>query len=121
MIYYFDGFTIWKNPSPKGGGFTVVDQYNNLIIRKDIFKVGFTCNEAELLGCLFSAELASHGDTLVTDSKNTIAWVKSGNPKARPDLKEVASKAKELIKLKVIKLEWVPREENLAGVYNEAY
>lgn len=121
MTYYFDGFTFYGNPSPKGGGYTVTDDHGNLIKRQEIYKIGFTNNEAELLGCLFSAELASRGDVLVTDSKNTIAWTRSGNPKARPDLKETAGKIKELLKLKNLTLEWTPREENLAGILNETY
>jgi ribonuclease HI len=121
MTYYFDGFTLYGNPSPKGGGFTVTDVDGMLIKRQEVFKVGMTNNEAELLGCLFSAKLANHGDTLVTDSKNTIAWVRRGIPKARPDLTPEASEAKELIKLKNLTLEFVPREENLAGILNETY
>ena len=120
MEIHFDGFTIGHQPSNIGGGYSIVDQYNNILVaRKVILKTHFTSNEGELQGCLAAAELASWGDTLITDSMNTFYWVRSGNPKARPDLKGVAQAAKRAIQEKNLTLEWRRREENLAGHFNE--
>jgi|ERR1035441_100156 hypothetical protein len=119
MTYHCDCFVYGGNPSDKGGGFTITDEQGNLLWQVEKLKPGFTNNEGELLGVLYAAMLASHGDTIVTDSQNTIAWTRSGNPKARPDLRSFAGLAKKLISLKTLTLIWKPREENAAGVYNE--
>ena len=119
MKWYIDGFTIGGNPSSVGGGFTVLDENNKLIKQEQIFKEKFTCNEGELLGMLYATKIASENDTIITDSKNTIFWVKSGRPKARPDLTQQASEAKEMIEQKNLIIEWCGRDKNLAGIYND--
>lgn len=100
MRYHSDCFVYGPNPSPRGGGFTITDSKGNLIYQEEILKAGFTNNEGELLGVLRALELASHGDTVVTDSQCTAAWVRSGKPKARPDLEEFAAPAKLLVQMK---------------------
>jgi hypothetical protein len=119
MTYHTDCFVYGGNPSSKGGGFTITDEQGNLLWQVEKLKPGFTNNEGELLGVLYAAMLASHGDTIVTDSQNTIAWTKSGKPKARPDLTSFAALAKRLIALKSLSLMWTPRQQNKAGIYNE--
>lgn len=119
MIYYADGYTINSNPSNTGGGYTVVDENNKLIEEKEFLIKGFTNNEAELRSALAAIAIASHNDTVIIDSMNTFYWIRSGNPKARPDLKELCSSAKRLARQKNISIIWKPREENLAGHYNE--
>jgi ribonuclease HI len=121
MIIYSDGFTLISNPSPIGGGYTIVDEFDNLIKTETIYKKGMTNNEAELLGVLEALRLCSHQDTVVTDSRNTMAWIKSGNPKARPDLKDLCSEAKKLVSYKQVSVIWKPRAVNLAGIYNEEH
>jgi ribonuclease HI len=119
MIYYSDGFTLIGNPSPLGGGYTIVDESNDLIKTETVYKKGLANNEAELLGVLEALKLCSRQDTIITDSQNTLAWIKSGNPKARPDLKEMCIEAKELVSYKQVSVIWKPRAVNLAGIYNE--
>lgn len=119
MVYYSDGFTLISNPSPIGGGYTIVDEYDNLIKTETIYKKGLTNNEAELLGVLEALKLCSRKDTIITDSQNTMAWIKNANPKARPDLKELCVEAKELVSYKQVSIIWKPRAANLAGIYNE--
>jgi ribonuclease HI len=119
MIYYTDGFTIGGNPGKVGGGYTIVDERNNLIEHVTIEKPGVTNNETELLGVLAALKLCSHGDKIITDSENTRAWIKSGKPKARPDLKPLCAEAKELAERKQVTIEWQSRAQNLAGIYNE--
>lgn len=120
MTYYVDGFNYHGNPSPTGGGYTIFDEAK-LIKRQEILKPGLTNNEAELLAVLAAAQLADEKDTIYTDSMNTIYWCRSGKPKARPDLKDQANAVKRLLYSKKLKLKWIPREQNLAGFYNDAY
>lgn len=117
--YHSDGFMIGSNPSPKGGGVTVVGPDGPM--RRFIYKKGLTSNEAELRSVLFAAMLATSGSTIVTDSQNTCRWVASGRPKARPDLTVFAQNAKALIRGKGLTLQWRPRRENKAGQFNEKY
>lgn len=123
--YHFDGFTIHGNPSKIGGGFTIKSEdgflFTHKILRNPVLFDGrpFTNNEGELLGAVFAAAMAPVGTTLVTDSKNTIAWLASANPKARPDLKWLCALGAALIKQKNLTLKWLPRDYNLAGQHNE--
>lgn len=119
MIYYTDGFTIFSNPSDFGGGYTIVDEKNNLKERCQFDKKGFTNNEGELLGVYNCLLFCKKGDVIITDSKCITFWCKSGKSKARPDLNEKIMMSKMLLFEKSVKLEWKPREENLAGHYNE--
>lgn len=118
MKWFVDGFTYRSNPSEIGGGFTIFDD-TKLVLRKEILKPHFTSNEAELLGVLECAKLASKNDEINTDSRNTLAWVKSGKPKARPDLAPQAMEAKDLIKFKELKVIWIARADNWAGIHND--
>lgn len=123
--YHFDGYTIGKNPSNIGGGFTVKSTdgflFTHKILRNPVLFRGepFTNNEGELLGAVFAAAMAPQGALLITDSKNTVAWLASANPKARPDLKWLCQLGAALISSKNQKLEWRPRDLNLAGQHNE--
>lgn len=118
-ILYADGFNIGNNPSKIGGGYTITDEHGTVIMRQTIYKENWTNNEAELLGVLEALKLADSGAEVYTDSMNTIHWVKSGRPKARPDLTPQAQEANNLVKRKNIKLLFIRREENLAGLENE--
>lgn len=119
MKYYTDGFVRGSNPSPYGGGYTIVDENNNLIKREEVEKVGFTNNEGELLGILAASKITQEGDSISTDSMNNLAWANSGRSKARPDLNPLLSEVKYLINLKSLNLMWERRDFNLAGIYNE--
>ena len=121
MTYYADCFVYGGNPSDVGGGFTITDEKGKLLWQEEKLQRGFTNNEGELLGVLYACMLASHGDTIVTDSQNTIAWIRSGTPKARPDLTDFATLAKDLVSKKQVTVKWLPREQNLAGIYNEEH
>lgn len=120
--YYTDGFTVQKNPSPVGGGYTIVDENDKHLLTQNIDKVGLTNNEAELQGvyrCL--KDYCQVGDIISTDSMNTIAWVRAKNLRkvARQDILDVIIQCKKLIADKKINLMWEGRDYNLAGVYNE--
>lgn len=117
--FHTDGFVNGKNGETRSGGFTVYRNGKLLVTTSRENRNGLTNNEAELLGVHYALMCAEPGDEIVTDSMNTLSWIRSGNPKARPDLKEQASEAKTLLHSKQINLYWRPREENEAGNYNE--
>ena len=119
MIYYTDGFTIWRNPSPKGGGYTVIDATNTLRSYQVIAKKGFTNNEGELLGILNALELAETGDTIISDSRICINWILRGQAGTRIDLWSRAREGQKLWRIKKINLKWENRRDILAGQYNE--
>lgn len=121
MKYYTDGFTLESNPSKKGGGYSILDENNTVIAVENIQKEGFTNNEAELLGVYHCLHLCEPGDSISTDSMNTIAWIKTKKLKkvARQDLLSIIIECKKLIEDKIINLMWEGREFNLAGIYNE--
>jgi hypothetical protein len=117
--YHVDGFTYGKNPSATGGGFTITDDSGAVIEIRKVLKAGFTSNEGELLGLEYACAICAVGDAIVTDSRNSIAWAKSGRPKARPDLGVLAFRAKQFISDKSLTVTWVPRHLNKAGRFNE--
>ena len=119
MVYYSDCFMRGSNPSEVGGGYTVLNEHNELIEEKRIYKQGFTNNEGELLGVVRALELARDKDEVYTDSQCIYYWLKNGKSKSRPDLLEMIKRGHQLSYEKDIKIVWIPREENLAGIYNE--
>lgn len=121
MKYYTDGFTKLRNPSPIGGGYSIFDENNTMIVVENIDKVGMTNNEAELLGMHRTICIAQDGDTISTDSMNTIAWLrtKKKNKIARQDLLWIIEACREHLEHKNINIIWEGRDYNLAGIYNE--
>lgn len=119
MKYYTDCFVIGTNPSQIGGGYTIMDENNNLIKQETVEKVGFTNNEGELLGILNALRLAESGDVISTDSMCCMSWCFKGKSKSRPDLLNVFKECNELITKKKINLCWEGRNFNLAGIHNE--
>jgi hypothetical protein len=125
MTYDVDGWLTGPNPA-KGGGFTIVDQTGKLRARAQAPNVGvlshFTNNDAELWAVAAGAHLAKVGDIIRSDSEVMCKWwVPRGVCKSRPDLNTLCQYAHNLIRDKRIILVWTPRDENLAGIYNDAY
>lgn len=122
MKYYTDGWLKGsKNPSPYGGGWTVVDEDNNLIRFVNIEQENFTNNEAEIKGILEALRLCDLGDEISTDSMCCFLWVNKGKSKARPDFHNLLQEAHNLMKEKYINLMWEGRDFNKAGIYNEQF
>lgn len=119
MKYYTDGYMIGGNPSSYGGGYTIVREDGQLIVRQEIQKNPFTNNEAEILGILNAIKYAKPKDQISTDSMCCLTWANQGKSKARPDLKELLQEVKRLKIEKNINLMWEGREFNLAGIHNE--
>jgi ribonuclease HI len=118
--WHVDGFTLGPNPSPHGGGFTVIGPAGQLVVSHTLYRP-MTCNEAELLAVAFAVWRASSQDVIYTDSQTAFYWIRSGVCKSRPDLTTVARKTKHWIQTKSLTVTLVPRERNLAGHYNEQH
>ena len=121
MIYYCDGFCFEKNPSPLGGGYTIVNKNKKLIAHEKIYKQNFTNNEAELLGIYNSLRVAKKNDTVVSDSQICIGWVYRKLAGSRIDLNNIAKDANSMMVARQVHLAWQPRDVNLAGKYNEQF
>lgn len=119
MKLYCDGFTLGKNPSDEGGGFSIVDENKKLVIRHCLHRPRFTNNEGELMGILAALDRCAPGDEVSTDSLCAMSWVRRGRSKARPDLRTVCEMAREKLESSGASLVWEPREKNLAGLFNE--
>ena len=108
-----------RNPSP-GGGFTIVNEQNELVKRVEMRKAGWTNNDAELWAVAGAVHIAKVGDIIRSDSEVMVKWwVPRGICKSRPDLNKLCQFAHNGIRDKRLSLVWVPREENLAGIYND--
>lgn len=118
---FTDGFTFDSNPSPTGGGFTITDNCGRLISRRRIHRSGLTNNEAEVRGLAYAVRIAEEGDIVLSDSQVAIGWVLGGESGARPDLNDRLRRANDRMRKKHLRLKFVRRAENPAGVYNELY
>lgn len=118
-VFHCDGFVNGVNGQATSGGWTVFKNGKKLYVINAENRSGFTNNEAELCGVHDALVSADKGDEVVTDSMNALAWIRSGRPKARPDLMQIAHGAKNLLHSKQINLYWASRDENQAGNYNE--
>lgn len=120
MKYYTDGYTEIRNPSETGGGFTIMTEYEELLVTRRIEKQGLTNNEAELRGVVQCLRDCLPESTISTDSQNTISWLSSKKKcKARPDLQGLIDEGKYLKIDKKVNIIWEGRDFNLAGIYNE--
>lgn len=119
MKYYCDGFVIGKNGSARGGGYTIVDENNQVIIRETIMQQGFTNNDGEILGVYNALKFCDPLDIVSTDSMIALTWARAGFSKARPDLNVMLRDCQFLFRDKCVNLMWEGRDYNLAGIYNE--
>jgi ribonuclease HI len=134
--WHVDGFTLGRQPSPRGGGFTVVRGSGALVVHHTFHLTAhaalrqrfgidparwFTNNEAELWAVLYATWKAGPNDTIYTDSNTAWHWVRNGWCKARNDLDKLAYAAAQLIDVKDLTVVQIPRDENLAGIYNETH
>ena len=117
-VYHTDGYCNLNGSSHSVGGITIYKN-DELLLTEEIPERGVTSNECELRALAYAIKDAAEGDEIVVDSMVCVYWTKSGNPKARLDLKPLCTELKELINEKKLDVYWAPREENLAGHYNE--
>lgn len=122
LTLYADGFMHSGNPC-YSGGFTVVNDAGSLVARR-IFKVEppkkWTNMEAELWGVAFAVQIADYEDTILCDNESVVKWwVPRGACKSRPDLNSLARMTRDAVEYKKLDVQWCPREESLAGIYND--
>lgn len=121
--YFIDGFTIKSNPSLKGG-LTISTEDGNIVSQYFVMSRDgslITNNYTEFLALYKTLEMCSQGDTIITDSQNSISWSKLHFPKKshRKDLKNLARKINIMISEKNINLVYIARDLNIAGLINE--
>jgi ribonuclease HI len=121
MTYDVDGWMNGRNPS-NGGGFTICRADGSLVKRIAFNKIGWTNNDAELWAVAAAVHLAKTGDIIRSDSEVMVKWwVPRGMCKSRPDLNTLCKLAHDGIRDKRLTLTWIPRAQNLAGIYNDTH
>lgn len=119
---YFDG----SGENGKGihGAWLIIDEYEDHLDYKVYESINdeiYTNNEMEYLGFIRAALFANNEDTIVGDSQLVIKQLLGEYKLKANNLKMLYTLAKDLINIKQLKLEWVPREQNLAGNFLEKY
>lgn len=122
MRFHVDGFLLSEtNPSPKGGGWTVVAE-SGIIRKRREQKILMSNNRAEICAILEALTMADDYDSIYSDSDVAIGWIRGKLPKKAIDLdeiKEFVNQARKLYKDKHITIHWVNRDNNIAGWENE--
>lgn len=145
--YYSDKFKVWRT-APKNKVVTTPSEYiveglycdagteNNgkfgfqktiVVVADHTGKVWLeewigdkTNNEGELTAIIKAASVASVGDLIHSDSQLAVN-ITTGRWKAKEErLKPLAQEAAAALKEKSLKLVWVPRDKNYAGIYIES-
>ncbi len=110
-----------KDYSKRKMAWVVTDSERNVLSEKQD-KDGGSNNIAEFLGILEALKVTT-GDLLIkTDSKNNLAWFEGRIGKGINDYertKKIHGKIEKEKEGRDIKLKWVPRDENEAGLYIE--
>jgi ribonuclease HI len=112
MTIYFDG----SGESNKwGGAYCYAYDMDNYAFRMFDIEGTFTNNEMEYLSFIQAANHAGYGDILIGDSKLVINQLNGSFQVKEPKLKILNILAKNLVNRKSLKLQWVGRENNIAG------
>ena len=74
-----------------------------------------TCNECEYRAAIWAMEWMKSGDTLLSDSQLVVNQVTNGWKVKARNLRDLNTKAKQLLKEKNLTLKWIEREQNKAG------
>lgn len=122
MKYYTDGYTLGRNPSNYGGGYSITDESGDVLRHSRILRDRFTNNDGEIFALKDCVEnFCEMFDEVSTDSSTILAWIKKGKSNSRKDLNPILKELKEKIESKFLDIYWEPREENLAGHFNEEF
>lgn len=111
MKFYIDG-SGWNGKCSK----YCIASENGVLIKAYKTKKCMTCNEIEYYALLNALKLIGKNDTILTDSQLIVGHL-TKNWKVRAEsLKSIVEKCKKLAEKKEIKIMWIPRNENKAGI-----
>jgi len=117
MIYYTDGST-----SEHGNYIAVTDKENNVLIFKKIEgEKKLTNNETEYMAIIECLGIIKSGSKILSDSKLCVEQINGNWAVKQKHLEPYVNKSIKLIKTNNITIEWIPREENLAGHHLELF
>jgi ribonuclease HI len=112
--FFVDGFS-----NAKICGYIVTDPDGN-ILKQEIFKAKkYTNNQTEYLAVIAACKLADFNDILYLDSQLVVGHSLRGWKQNCAQLIPLCNIVKSYIKQKNLKLRWVSRKENVAGIYVE--
>lgn len=80
-----------------------------------------TNNEMEYRAVIEALKAAKDGDSVSSDSQLVVYQVLGAYKVKEPHLKPLAEKARKLLESKDIRLQWVKRDNNVAGRYLEKH
>ncbi len=127
-VFYIDGQSIGNEQKgiPRKARIAVVHEWSSNADESKVFwkDVGDkTNNEAEYLALIEALSLASKKAGSIeirSDSELIVKQIEGGYRVKDPELKPLWEKAQNLVvKLGSVRLKWVPRDENLAGLWLE--
>jgi len=78
------------------------------------FEEEFTVNRLEYMAVILGCMIADNGDEIASDSQLVVQQIKGEYKVKNIGLFPLAQAAKELIKGKMLKLDWIPRMQNQA-------
>lgn len=117
ITWFTDGG--FDNARKRGGVYAIVNDIGFERIQKIIV---ISSNQAEYFGMIETLQLINPGDTIYSDSMLVVNQL-NGRWRVKSDnIKFFWKEAKEIIKIKLkdnIKIKWIPREKNLAGIILE--
>lgn len=88
-------------------------------IRLEVLEEEHTSNEMEWSAMLEALRMASPGDTICADSKLVVNQLLGTWQVKAENLMEFAEEGQRLLRQKNVRVKWVPREQNLAGMHLE--
>lgn len=78
-----------------------------------------TNNEGEITAVIRALEQTKEPVCILSDSKIAVGWAKKGKTKNAPNREALAKEANRLLIKTSSAIEWLPRDENKAGIYLE--
>lgn len=114
MKYFTDG----SGTNGTTSSYCVLSE-NNDVITHVIIPGNATNNEMEYKAMIEALKICKDGDIIFSDSQLIIYQLTGVYKIKEPRLKKLASEAFEIMKNKDVKIGWIRREKNLAGIFLE--
>ena len=99
-------------------GYAIVDEKGRVVVHNE-FEKAYTNNEMEYTAVWKAVQLATSDTRIVTDSQLVVNQVNGTWAVNEGKFNRVVEEIRKFIKKKNLVLEWVPRKENLAGIFLE--